>query len=484
MDHSGNGGADGNGRANEDGHGHGGGHNIETALRREVSDWRLWWMRGVVVLAAVVAGLTITGFTWLAEQALDLFFIGRAWHWWAPLVWTPLCTAAIVWCTRRVAPGAAGSGIPQVMAALEQPVDSARLTDRAGRVGVVGRLVSLRISAAKIVLTSWGMLAGLSLGREGPSVQIAAGILLQARRFMPERATISSHSLLVAGGAAGIAAAFNTPLAGVMFAIEELARRPEQRSSGLIIAAIVMAGVIAVSVHGNGTYFGIIHAAAIDTGLLLPGLTVAVAAGAAGGLFSRLLLASLSGAGLDVFSRLRLARPVLFAGLCGLLVAVIGVVSNGATFGSGYASTRMMIDGGAGIPPIYALLKFLATWLTTWSGAPAGIFAPSLAIGAAIGNDIALLMSHTQMPALIALGMVGFLAAVTQAPLTSFIIVMEMVDGHAMVLSLMACALVATVIARIISPALYPGLAALQLGAPSRDASTRDAPARDASTKA
>jgi H+/Cl- antiporter ClcA len=282
---------------------------------------------------------------------------------------------------------------------------------------------------------------------------------------MPKNSKVSAHSLLVAGGAAGIAAAFNTPLAGVMFAIEELARGPEQRSSGLIIAAIVMAGVIAVSVHGNGTYFGIIHAAAIDTDLLLPGLLVAVATGLAGGLFSRLLLASLNGTSFDAFSRLRLARPVLFAGVCGMLVAVIGVVSNGATFGSGFAATRSMVDGATDLPPLYALMKFLATWLTTWSGAPAGIFAPSLGIGAAIGNDIAQLMAHEQVPALIALGMVGFLAAVTQAPLTSFIIVMEMVDGHAMVLSLMACALVATVIARVISPPLYPGLAALQLPA-------------------
>jgi H+/Cl- antiporter ClcA len=428
-------------------------HSINDALRRELSDWRLWWGRGAVVLAAIVAGLTVVGFTWLAENALDLFFAGRARWWWAPLLWTPLCTALIVWCTRRFAPGAAGSGIPQVMAVLNPAMPKER----------IGRLVSLRVSVAKILLTSWGMLAGLSLGREGPSVQIAAGIMLQARRFMPAGAAVSAHSLLVAGGAAGIAAAFNTPLAGVMFAIEELARTPEQRSSGLIIAAIVMAGVIAVSVHGNSTYFGIIHAAAIDTSLLLPGLLVALATGAAGGLFSRLLLASLNGAGRDVFSRLRLARPVLFAGACGLVVALIGMVSNGATFGSGYAATRTMVDGATGLPPIYTLLKFLATWITTWSGAPAGIFAPSLAIGAAIGNDIAQLTAHAQVPALIALGMVGFLAAVTQAPLTSFIIVMEMVDGHAMVLSLMACALVATVIARVVSPPLYPGLAQLQL---------------------
>ena len=373
----------------------------------------------------------------------------------ASLLWTPLCTVLIVWCTRRFASNAAGSGIPQVIAALDPGVDTARL----------GWFVSLRLSAAKIVLTAGGLLAGLSLGREGPSVQIAAGIMLQARRFMPKRSTVTAHSLLVAGGAAGIAAAFNTPLAGVMFAIEELARTPEQRNSGLIVAAIVLAGVIAVSVHGNGTYFGVIHAAAIGFSLFLPGLLLAVVSGLAGGIFSRLLIASLGGQGRDVMSRLRANRPVVFAGVCGLMVAVIGVLSAGATFGSGYAPTRTMVEGNTAVPAAYACFKFLATWLTTWSGVPAGIFAPSLAIGAAIGNDVAMLTSHTQVPALIALGMVGFLAAATQAPLTSFIIVMEMVDGHAMVLSLMACALVATVVARIISPPLYPTLARIQLAA-------------------
>lgn len=418
------------------------GHRVGAARRKELYDGRLWWARSVLGLAAVIAGLTVVGFAWIAERALGLFFTGSASCWWGPLIWTPVCTALIVWCTRRFAPGASGSGIPQVMAALDPAVAPEQ----------VGRLVSLRLSIAKIFLTSWGALAGLSLGREGPSVQIAAGILLFARRFMPARSAISAHSLLVAGGAAGIAAAFNTPLAGVMFAIEELARGPEQRSSGLIIAAIVIAGVIAVAVNGNGTYFGIIHGVAIDLSLLLPGLLVALVAGATGGLFSRLVLACLGGQGRDPFSRLRTSHPILFAATCGLAVAIIGIVSGGATFGSGYQSTRSMVDGVAGLPAIYALLKFLATWLTTWSGVPAGIFAPSLAIGAAIGNDIAMLTAHSQVPALIALGMVGFLAAVTQAPLTSFIIVMEMVDGHAMVLSLMTCALIATVIARVVSP--------------------------------
>jgi H+/Cl- antiporter ClcA len=430
-------------------------HDWRDRIRGELSDWQLWSGRAVVVALAVLAGLTVVGFTWLSEQAFDAFERLRLLAWWSPLVWTPLCTAAIVWFTRRYAVGAAGSGIPQVMAALDPALAPEKL----------GLFVSLRLSLAKVALTAGGLLAGLSLGREGPSVQIAAGVMLQARLLMPARMSVNMnvHGLLVAGGAAGIAAAFNTPLAGVMFAIEELARAPEQRSSGLIITAIVLGGLVAVSAHGNATYFGVIHIGAVGLQLLLPGLVVALCTGIAGGLFSRLLIASTGGQGLDWMSRLRARRPVLFGAVCGLVVAVIGLVTAGAAFGSGYAPTKAMVDGVATMPMAYALFKFLATWLSAWSGVPAGIFAPSLAIGSAIGNDVALAFYHTQAPALIALGMVGFLAAATQAPLTAFIIVMEMVDGHAMVLSLMACALVASMLARIISPPLYPSLARMQL---------------------
>jgi H+/Cl- antiporter ClcA len=429
-------------------------HLPDLDLHKEFSDWRLWWGRAVVVAVAVLAGLTVVGFTWLCERASGVFAGVAGTHWWAPLLWTPACAAAVVWLTRRFAAGAAGSGIPQVMAALD-PL--------AGAPGARGLFVSLRLTIAKIVLTATGLLGGLSLGREGPSVQVAAGVMLQARRFLPAGSPVKLHGLLVAGGAAGIAAAFNTPLAGVMFAIEELARSPERRSSGLIIAAIVLAGLIAVSVHGNSTYFGVIHVPAMSFALLVPGLLVAVLAGLAGGMFSRLLIASMSGQGRDFFSRLRSRRPVVFAAACGLAVAALGVVTGGAVFGSGYASTRHMVEGSEAMPVAYALFKFLATWITSWSGVPAGIFAPSLAIGAAIGNDVALMVYHVQVPALIALGMVGFLSAATQAPLTAFIIVMEMVDGHAMVLSLMACALVAGVVARAVSPPLYPTLARFQL---------------------
>ncbi|WP_457323128.1 chloride channel protein [Roseateles sp. P5_E11] len=426
---------------------------VVASIRDDFSDWRQWLGRFVVLLFAVLAGLSVVGFTWLCERALGSFAAIRAVHGWLPFIWTPLCLGILVWLTQRFAPGAAGSGIPQVMAALEPTVDEQ------GR----SIFVSLRLSAAKVILTAGGLMAGLASGREGPSVQIAAGVMHHARRWLPKGSPVSDHGLLIAGGAAGIAAAFNAPLAGVMFAIEELSRRIEQRNSGLIIAAIVLAGLMAVSAFGNSTYFGVIHVPPLEPGFLFPALLVTLASGALGGLFSRLLHASLVGAP-DRLSRWRKGHPVAFATACGLAIALIGWVSGGASFGSGYEYTRRLLEGHTDMPLLYVTLRFAATWLAVWSGVPGGIFAPSLAIGAGIGNDVALLTGWADSSsALIALGMAAFLAAVTQAPLTAFIIVMEMVDGHAMVLSLMAAALGAKLVARWISQPLYGTLMLAQL---------------------
>lgn len=427
---------------------------VVASIRDDLADWRTWAARLVVLSFAILAGLAVVGFTWLCEQALAGFGRMAALAPWLPFLWTPVWLATLVWLTRRFAPGAAGSGIPQVMAALEPAVEDKHR----------GMFVSLRLSVAKAVLTAGGLLGGLAMGREGPSVQIAAGVMHHARRYMPAGAPVSTHGLLVAGGAAGIAAAFNAPLAGIMFAIEELSRRFEQRNSGLIIAAIVLAGLMAVSVFGNSTYFGVIRVPELATGFLLPAMLVTLASGALGGVFSRLLYVSLTG----VKGRLaqwRQAHAVPFAAACGLVIALIGWISGGSSFGSGYEYTRHLLDGHVDLPLLYVTLRFIATWLAVWSGVPGGVFAPSLAIGAGLGADIAAFTGFEgNSSALIALGMAGFLAAVTQAPLTAFIIVMEMVDGHAMVLTLMAAALGASLVSRWISRPLYSSLMQVQLG--------------------
>jgi H+/Cl- antiporter ClcA len=427
-------------------------------MRADLADWRQWLGRAVVFAYAAAAGLAVVVFTHLSETAFDGFVALRNWQWWAPLLWTPLLTLAIAWCTRRFAAGAAGSGIPQVMATLSPQVEPRR----------VSLFVSLRLAVAKMLLTAAGLLGGLPIGREGPSVQIAAGVMQHARRWLPERFAVNQQGLLVAGGAAGIAAAFNAPLAGVVFAIEELTRRIEHRSSGLIITAIVLAGLVAVAAFGNNTYFGVIRVPHLGWSYLLPGLAVIVGCGLLGGMFARLLLVSITG-GRDRFSAWRARYPLRFAAGCGFACAVLGVVSGGAACGSGYDYTRHLVEGNApSLPLLYVTLRVLATWLAVWSGVPGGIFAPSLAIGAGVGADMTFFaqMAHMDVGAgtpLIAMGMAAFLAAVTQAPLTAFIIVMEMVDGHAMVLTLMAAALGASLLSRWITVPLYAALAQAQL---------------------
>ena len=422
---------------------------VVAAMRGDLADWRQWVARVIVLAYAAAAGLSVVAFSKLCELSQQGFTHVVALHPLMPLAWTTGCTMAVVWLTRRFAPGAAGSGIPQVMATLDPAFPPAA---RSG-------FVSLRLSLAKMVLTAGSLLGGLASGREGPSVQIAAGVMQHARRWLPPHPGISEHGLLVAGGAAGIAAAFNAPLAGVMFAIEELASRLEQRSSGLIIAAIVLSGLMGVSFFGNQTYFGTIEVPSLHYAMWWPGLLLVLACGGLGGVFARLLQTSLTGTG-DRVSHWRAAHPVLFAGACGLAAGAIGIASHGATFGSGYDYTRSLLQGQVDVPVLYVTLRVVATWLAVWSGVPGGIFAPCLAIGAGVGHDIAVLSgAHADSAALIAIGMAAFLAAVTQAPMTSFIIVMEMVGGHAMVLSLMAAALGASLVSRWIARPIYATLA-------------------------
>lgn len=422
-------------------------------LQNELLTWHQWRDRAVVMLCAAATGLLVVGFTLLSEAANHGHEWLRSRGTWAPwlmLLWTPLLTVGLLWWMRRFVPGAGGSGIPQVVRALEDDLQPEQR----------GALVSLRIALHKIALVSGGMLAGLSIGREGPTVQVGAGIMDTARRWLSPRTGIDAHDLMVAGAAAGIAAAFNTPLGGIVFALEQLSRRRGISHSSLVIAAIVLAGMVAVAVFGNETYFGRLSVQQMSWDLLAPGLVVALVAGLSGGLFARLLLVSTRGLP-DRFSHWRRQHPFRFAAGCGFAVALIGMVTGGATAGAGYAPTRALLEGEGDLPGVYTLLKFCASWLSAWSGVPAGMFAPSLSIGAGIGNDVALLAGVDKEAAipLIALGMVGFLAATTGGPITAFIIVMEMVSGQAMVLSLMACALLSSGVARLVTEPMYQALA-------------------------
>ena len=394
-------------------------------------------------VGAVLLGLVALGFAKAGDWAQHLFAqVVAAWPY-APLLLTPAVFAGVMYLTGRWVPDARGSGIPQVIAASRSPQESA-----------LGPLVSPRTAIAKFALTISMLFAGGSVGREGPTVQISAALMVAVHRVL--RVPITA-GVLIAGGAAGVAAAFNTPLAGVAFAIEELASAYEQKVAVLVMAAVMIAGLVSLGIAGDYVYFGAMRQM-LDVGAMLAVCPVAgVAGGVAGGLFTKAVLAFASPEH-PLLKRLR-SRPVLFAGGCGLVVAVTGILTHGDTWGTGYGATRALVEGG-GATLWFGPAKVLATLATTLGGTPGGIFAPSLAVGAGMGNLLTPVFPGSPAGAVVLLGMAAYFTGVVRAPLTAVIIISEATASRGMIVPLFATALIADGVSSLVSRVrLYHGLA-------------------------
>ncbi len=403
-----------------------------------------WQRRAVFVLGGVAVGTAAVALALAADRAGRVF--EAVWARWplAALVLTPLGFALSSWLARSYFPNAGGSGIPQAIAARHLQGTATR-----------ERLVSIRMAVGKIVLVLLGLLCGASIGREGPTVQVGASVMFAVGRLSPRR----QPGLILAGAAAGVAAAFNTPLAGIVFGIEEMSRSFEARTSGVILGGVIAAGLTSLALQGDYTYFGTTHAAltGVEGWLAVP--VLGVLGGLFGGGYSRVLI--LFGRGLPgALGRGVKARPVLFAAVCGLIVALCGLGSDGAVFGTGYTHARALVQGEGGTPAAFGALKLIATAASSVSGIPGGIFAPSLAVGAGLGANVAALLPGAPAQALVVLGMVAYFAGVVQAPITAFVIVAEMTNDHALVVPLMLAALIGYAASRLVCPeGVYHALA-------------------------
>lgn len=396
---------------------------------------RRWQQRLIFVAGGVVVGLVAVGIAVAADAAQNTFqwVIGR----WplAPLALTPAGFGLAVLLAVRYFPFTQGSGIPQVIAA-----------KHLARSRSSAHLVGVRVAVGKIVLTLLGLLSGASTGREGPTVQVGASVMYALGSLSPRR----QSGLILAGAAAGVAAAFNTPLAGVVFAIEEMSRSFEARTNGLIIAAVILAGLTAQVLLGDYSYFGFTGADLPFGAAWLAVPLCGVLGGFAGALFS-LFLVSLPHRLPEPLSAWARNNPVPFAIACGFGVALCGVASGGTVYGTGYEQARELLHGTGTVPTGYAALKLAATALSAISGIPGGIFSPSLAIGAAIGADISLLFTQVTPGPIVLLGMVAYFTGVVRAPITGFVIVSEMSDNHGILVALMATALIADACARLVN---------------------------------
>lgn len=403
----------------------------------------------LVYLFAVMVGFVAVGFAIVSDHAAAWNMALFNEHRWVALALPPLVFPLALWLVNKVFWGAGGGGIPQAIKIIRHP-----------KPRLMGRLLGVRAFFGKLLITPIVLAAGAAMGREGPTVQLGAALMAYSHRIPGIARLFDSRSLIIAGGAAGVAAAFNTPLGGLMFAFEELARRKMMRHTSTLLLAIVLAGLVTLVLQGNYSYFGY-STATIDWGeQWLSILGLAVCAGLLGGIYGRLMLMVVSS---NVgIGRIRAKYPYWFAAFCGVLLSLMAWALGAEVLGAGYQETKLALQGDEELSPAYWLTKLTATLISFASGVPGGVFAPTLSIGAGFGHFFAGLVDHEAAPFML-LAMVGVLAALTHCPITAFVIVLEMVDNHELVMPLIFVSAVSTQVSKQILPSSIYQLLANQI---------------------
>ena len=431
------------------------GSQLRAPWMRDKPGLRLQLMRAGLV--GLVAGVVAVAFLLLVQLTEKLRYQGLEWahsHVWAAVALVLACAALAAlagYLTSTFAPEAAGSGIPQVKAVMQY-----------FRVMRYKRVVPVKFIAGVLALAS-----GMSLGREGPTVQIGAaigqGISLLLK--LPRRI---HNQLIAAGAGAGLAAAFNAPLAGFIFTLEEIRFDLSSLNYGIMLIAAVVADITVRSMLGQEPAFLVQHIATPPIEYIPLFFILGALACGAGLAFHKLLmwLQRL------MQEKVRIPRWAKAAVVAGGMAAVALVLPY--SWGGGYTVADYLLSGtattGIGMLLLLLVLRILFTALSYSTGVPGGIFAPMLAMGAIVGvllGKFSALVIPGMQDAPTGLGIVGMaavFAAVVRAPLTGVVLVVEMTGNYDLLLPLMAASMTAYLIAsRFNSPPIYDALLGLEL---------------------
>jgi len=402
------------------------------------------WRQTVWLVASLVAGAGALWFIYAERWSLDLAKWLRADspYWQALLVFVGLIVISRL--RDRLFPGSEGTGIPQAIAALKLGEGPER-----------ARLLSPRIMLGKLLLLTLGLFAGATIGREGPSVHIAACCLYGVRRIGRFPRHHVERGLILAGSAAGIGAAFNAPIAGFLFAFEEIGRSFEKENASIIMRTPIVACLLCLAVLGHYLFYGQVDAGFVGVRAWLWVPVIGLGGGLLGGAFARAVIETT-----PRVIRLGRRRPYLVAGSIGLGLAVLGLISGGASYGAGDVQARAMLLHGEALPVSYAFVKAAASFLSLVSAIPGGLFTPSLSVGAALGDLVAPFAHDVPRQAIILLAMAAYFGGVVQSPLTAAVIVAEMTNTRLLLLPLLAAAILAYHASRLVCPvAIYEALA-------------------------
>jgi H+/Cl- antiporter ClcA len=393
-------------------------------------------------VASVVTGLIAVLYTKLflmAESVTKYLYHQYAW---SLFILTPFCFLLAWWLVVRFAPYAKGSGIPQVVAAIQI---TGPKNDKQ-----VSRLLSIRVMLIKISSSLVMAAGGGAIGREGPTIQIAASVFKKVNDLLPAWwPKVAKKNMIITGAAAGLAAAFNTPLGGIVFAIEELTKTHFSYFKTAIFSSVIIAGLTAQGILGPYLYLGYPKILDLSGYIFLGVVLVAVISGLLGSTMSKVILGILQWKARFEFKR----QHILYITCCALILGTIATFISYDILGSGKDIMQNALFTREKYVSWYTpLLRILGPLLSFTTGASGGIFAPALASGASIGSMVSgwFELSEANTNLLILAGMVGFLTGVTRSPFTSAILVLEMTNRHSVIFHLILAGMVSSVISILI----------------------------------
>jgi H+/Cl- antiporter ClcA len=314
--------------------------------------------------------------------------------------------------------------------------------------GPLERLLSGRVLGIKILSSSLMALGGAVVGREGPSIQISASVFYFIKKQWTKLGNkLVLKNMLIAGGASGLAAAFNTPLGGIIYAVEELAKEHVSNFRIGLLEAVITAGLVAQLLNGPYLFLGFPVIPEIQRKSLLAVLLIAIVCGLVGALFGKILFW-----GLQWRLRLSLKQSFFFVIGLSLVFSLIVYIVGPLATGSGKNLITGILFNNQESSALYAAARILGSLLSSLAGAAGGIFAPALASGAATGEWLASILAPNMQNLGPICGMVAFLTGVTRTPVTAFVLILEMTDRHSAIFPMMLAALVAHIFARAVDP--------------------------------
>lgn len=392
-------------------------------VRPYLQDIPYWTAAAVVGLVAVFYSRAFSG---CIEAARSVFNH----HPYLLFLTCPLCFFLATWLVEKFAPEAGGTGIPHVLYALN--LDSNAQKDE------IHSYLNLKVALVVVLSSLFSVLGAGSLGREGPMVHIGACIFYfvgtRLKRIWPYK---EHRSWIVAGGAAGVAAAFNAPLAGVVFVLEELAQQHFHQFKTVVLSAAIIGGIISQWLSGKYLYFGYPIVGDVPFSSVPWALLVGALCGVFAYPFQKMLKVNWKEK-LPQFFNHRLK----FAAITGLCVAAIAVFVNSGSIGGGVSVIEDLLFHNVRSTWSLVAARFFGTAISHLSGCAGGFLAPSLALGATIGSQLATMTGYSNHNLLVLVGMSAFLSANLRAPFTAWVIVLEMTDRHGAIFPLMVASIV------------------------------------------